>query len=381
MDFARQRVEGGARFLIGHHQYFVVDVIAAAQRIGRARDAALVGRVRHVLEGRDEIERQEDIVGVVAECRRQEGEVRRDVVEGADDIVGGEDRVERAWRIVARSGEDAHRAAIDRCFVVDLQQIAVAVRIDLDIEESAGGEGDIVGLKRADGIARRDRAADHHIDRAGDGAAAAECAVDGNRDVGQDAVDQQCALLDRGAAGQRVDARQDQYAGAGLGQRTADARNDARNLGRLVVAADDKFLAEPEREIAGAGDRADFETGRDDILRGKEAARLDDELRRAARRHIVEIDRCAICRGDDGVARRSRVAEEEIAFILDFGAAGGGTLRELGHAVVDDDGGAAAGRTGEGQNLVVFDARFVRRTVVCESEPTIVDEAGAARRR
>ena len=345
MDFARQRVEGGARFLIGHHQYFVVDVIAAAQRIGRARDAALVGRVRHVLEGRDEIERQEDIVGVVAECRRQEGEVRRDVVEGADDIVGGEDRVERAWRIVARSGEDAHRAAIDRCFVVDLQQIAVAVRIDLDIEESAGGEGDIVGLKRADGIARRDRAADHHIDRAGDGAAAAECAVDGNRDVGQDAVDQQCALLDRGAAGQRVDARQDQYAGAGLGQRT------------------------------------DFETGRDDILRGKEAARLDDELRRAARRHIVEIDRCAICRGDDGVARRSRVAEEEIAFILDFGAAGGGTLRELGHAVVDDDGGAAAGRTGEGQNLVVFDARFVRRTVVCESEPTIVDEAGAARRR
>ncbi len=100
MDLAGELIECSACFRLGKIEHRVVNgaatralqTCACRDLIGSDADACEARQVAH--------QRQINVVGVIGQCRIQEGEVRRDLIKGAVDATGRiDDGVSGRWRI------------------------------------------------------------------------------------------------------------------------------------------------------------------------------------------------------------------------------------------------------------------------------------------
>jgi len=197
--------------------------VVAGQGRQRIRDCLLVGRRGDIPELEViALQGQRHQRGRVGEARVEEGElgdIDGDTVEFAGDGAGFENRVGRFQRILAGLRQDRHVAAVQRRGAGDVEPVGVAGGVDLDFQHAATAEIGAGHRQRADGVARRQRAAAERDRAGGAGAAEGAAGTDRGRRVGDRAVDLQRALADRRGTGVGVGAGQDQRAGAGLGER------------------------------------------------------------------------------------------------------------------------------------------------------------------
>src|SRR5690606_31779544 len=142
-------VEGGQGGLGVHHRdlgHHVADVGG-----GRRREVEAVQGLGHLalVEGAGAAEAVEghvvaadvqvDVVGVVAEVHVHEGQVLHQRVVGADHAaVGVDDDVAGAVGIHAGNLDHADRAALDVGEAGDVQQVGIAVRVDVNLVGGAG---------------------------------------------------------------------------------------------------------------------------------------------------------------------------------------------------------------------------------------------------
>ncbi len=133
-DRALRRVEAGE---CADHGGEVAAGIGEGLVEGRAH-GPLVGRQGQEGRSKGVLRRQrqgeEDVVGVVGERRREEREVTGDTGVGAGDAaVRSKDRVGRAVGVAARRRHHLHRAALDRRRAADIDAVALARVVDLDL--------------------------------------------------------------------------------------------------------------------------------------------------------------------------------------------------------------------------------------------------------
>lgn len=229
--------------------------------------------------------RQIDGVGVVAERGIEEGEVRGHAAgEGAGASAGGgEDRIGRRRRIVARARQHRDRPAGYGGRAACLDEIGLARRIDLDLVDRTGIEGDIAGdVESADRVAGRDGAADDRI-RDGTDALQATARQD-SQPAAELAVDGKDAVLDGGRAGEA----------AGIAGQLGLARTDLAD--RAVAdekAGEGEIVGTVEGKRAGIGDAADDAAAR---------AAIAEAQRRAGR--DVGAERIAVVGGEGKIAAR-----------------------------------------------------------------------------
>ena len=332
--------------------------------VEHAADGALVGRSRAGSKGAGRLEQQQiDVVGVVRQRRGQEREIAGDARVGAIHPAGRvENGVGGVAAVGARLGQHLHGAAVDRCRAADIDPVAQAGRVDLDLVGRAGRLHEVAADREgADRVARRQRAGID--DDAADRAAAAQGAAVHRNAARQAAVHDQPAGIERRAAGVGVGACQGQRAAADLDQRTADAAgrtavgDDAAHRGRKVVGTDRELLRADLIE-AGAGNR----TGR-----------------RPARRQAREVDDAAAVVDDGGVARAARLEEirSAAAVVGDGGIRGTAGLAEVRNpAAVVDDGGVAGAARCEEIGAAGQEHRPIQRTIGAVDEGRAAGRAG-----
>ena len=247
MDLARELVEGRLRRRRIHLHHGIPDRVALAQRFRTGTGLALIEGAAdrgeaHRVARQGEI----DVVGIVAEAGRQEGEVGADAGEGAGAAPGRrQDGVGGAGQVVALARQHLDAAAVDRGGAGGGDPVGLSIGVDLDLVDRACLKGDVADSECADRIARRDRADNDHITDCAD--ALQLTARQHRQRAAELAVDREHAGLDlrrageaRGVAGQRRDA--------------------AADLADQAVAADHAAIGEStcaiEGESAGIGDIA-----------------------------------------------------------------------------------------------------------------------------